>query len=547
MIKLFFILLTSLISLSHLAAQDCALSPLAQAVHTAVMDADQQSSTVPANAILTTKNTQTATLIPPNLFPHFAESLLTTQREINIQTFLFSESDAVSIGLSSLKQLETRLAQEGRQGDPVIMRFILDVLDLVGDRVVPKQKAEEIYTGIAALNINPKLIKMEIATHIHTFVGSNHSKTGLIDGRIGYIGGANFDATNDFDNPAFDSAYVFKGAVVKTLQRDFDDVWQRSTVWNCGTVAGKASCTEAGNGVASHHASIYQADTTIPENTCLPIIALTRTARNFINNDADTPASQGFIAAIKNARHHIHAMSPNMNDDLVIDGLQAAAARGVKVRLILSLGYEDFSESLPFQGGTNSAVITQLFYNATPQQLANLAVRWYSKDGLTAVHGNAPEASHLKYMSIDDQLYIVGSSNLDTQSWNHSREVNLGIDSPTLTTQSDEIVFWPAFMRSIPAVRENLKPVANAGKDQFVRKGATTTLSATDSRDLQKDIVAYSWTQTQGTPVTLSNSSSATPTFTLPANASNQALFFKLTVTDSLGQTSIDFMTVFPF
>lgn len=530
-----------------LAAQECALSSIGQQVLTAVTTADQASSTVPESAILTTRNVQTATLLPPNLFPHFAESLLTTQREINIQTFLFSESDAVSIGLSALKQLETRLSQEGRQGDPVIMRFILDVLDLAGDGVVPAQKAADIFAGIASLGLNPQLIKTEIATHIHTFLGSNHSKTGLIDGRIGYIGGANFDDTNDFDNPAFDSAYVFKGEVVKTLQQDFDDVWQRSTTWNCSTSGGTTTCQEAGDGVATHHASIYQTDTSVPTNTCLPIVALTRTARNNINNDPDTPASQGFLAAMESAQHHIHIMSPNMNDDLVVDALLAAAERGVKVRVILSLGYEDFSESLPFQGGNNSEVVTGLFYDATPKQLANLAVRWYSKNGVDAVRGNAAEASHLKYLSIDDQFYIVGSSNMDTQSWNHSREVNLGIDSASLTPQTDETVFWPAFNRSIPAIRVNVKPVANAGKNQFIRKGNAVTLSATASRDLQNDIVSYLWEQTQGTVVALSNPGSPTPSFTLPADATDQALFFKLTVTDSIGQTDIAFTTIFPF
>jgi phosphatidylserine/phosphatidylglycerophosphate/cardiolipin synthase-like enzyme len=35
-------------------------------------------------------------------------------------------------------------------------------------------------------------------------------------------------------------------------------------------------------------------------------------------------------------------------------------------------------------------------------------------------------------MSVDDQIAILGSGNQDTQSWYHSQEVNVMVDSPEL-------------------------------------------------------------------------------------------------------------------
>jgi hypothetical protein len=87
-------------------------------------------------------------------------------------------------------------------------------------------------------------------------------------------------------------------------------------------------------------------------------------------------------------------------------------------------------------------------------------------------------------------------------------------------------------------------PVANAGPDQTVNAGSTVTLNGSGSTDgdLPNDTLTYSWSQTGGTPVTLSDPTAVSPTFTAPATAG--ALTFDLTVTDQAGQTSTDSVTI---
>ncbi len=83
-------------------------------------------------------------------------------------------------------------------------------------------------------------------------------------------------------------------------------------------------------------------------------------------------------------------------------------------------------------------------------------------------------------------------------------------------------------------------PVADAGADQTVSRGAAVTLDGSGSED--NDILAYSWVQTFGTPVTLSDATAASPTFTAPQSPAT--LVFVLTVTDSEVQADTDTVTI---
>jgi hypothetical protein len=75
----------------------------------------------------------------------------------------------------------------------------------------------------------------------------------------------------------------------------------------------------------------------------------------------------------------------------------------------------------------------------------------------------------------------------------------------------------------------NKVPVADAGPDQSVQSGTTVTLEGRASGG-QGSTLSYLWMQVAGTPVTLSNATNASPTFTAPSTAG--ALTFMLVVSD---------------
>ena len=92
---------------------------------------------------------------------------------------------------------------------------------------------------------------------------------------------------------------------------------------------------------------------------------------------------------------------------------------------------------------------------------------------------------------------------------------------------------------------DNSPPVADAGADQTVNEGDIVTLDGSNSTDPDGSIAAYLWVQTAGKTVSLSNPTTAQPTFTSPdAGVQGETLTFNLTVTDNQGLQSSDVVIV---
>ncbi|MCP3670770.1 MAG: hypothetical protein GY814_10125, partial [Gammaproteobacteria bacterium] len=89
----------------------------------------------------------------------------------------------------------------------------------------------------------------------------------------------------------------------------------------------------------------------------------------------------------------------------------------------------------------------------------------------------------------------------------------------------------------------NILPTANAGTDQTVAQGASVSLSGSAS-DSDGAVVSISWTQTQGTAVTLDNSNTLNPSFQTPSISDDETAIFELTVTDDIGEFSTDSVSI---
>jgi pimeloyl-ACP methyl ester carboxylesterase len=97
---------------------------------------------------------------------------------------------------------------------------------------------------------------------------------------------------------------------------------------------------------------------------------------------------------------------------------------------------------------------------------------------------------------------------------------------------------------TVTVVERNLAPLADVGPDQQVAVGAVVTLDGSRSRDPDMkpgEVLTYSWQQTGGPPVALSDAGSARPTF-VPRAAG--VYTFSLTVRDQRSASSPATVTV---
>ncbi|PCI52541.1 MAG: hypothetical protein COB45_12465 [Gammaproteobacteria bacterium] len=89
----------------------------------------------------------------------------------------------------------------------------------------------------------------------------------------------------------------------------------------------------------------------------------------------------------------------------------------------------------------------------------------------------------------------------------------------------------------------NNSPSANAGVDKTVEENSEVSLIGMGT-DSDGTIVSYSWYQTAGTVVTISNANTANASFTTPEISVDETLIFQLIVTDNDGATNNDTVEV---
>lgn len=150
-----------------------------------------------------------------------------------------------------------------------------------------------------------------------------------------------------------------------------------------------------------------------------------------------TPQNAAWIAALRNATSSVFIQTPDLNAEALLPEILRACRRGVQVVYYYCLGYNDIGENLPLQGGHNEAVANKLLRELEPEHRSNLNIYCYvAKDQNIPIHNKFKKRScHIKLLIADEHLAIQGSGNQDTQSWYHSQEVNVMIDSPLVCDQ----------------------------------------------------------------------------------------------------------------
>jgi len=433
------------------AVEPTCASPLFHSLFRAAVRA-QGNGTVPSSLLASAESrAEPGILVRTSGYGEIGELLETAQHEVDLQVYSWREgSERAQEVLGGLKRLEAARRAVGAPG-PVTVRILIDTMTTApGGSGLITSAMPSLAAQIEALGLDPAFVKVELAAYNHLATGALHSKALVIDGRTAVVGSgnANWDDQRDL-------AFQVEGKVALALLADFDDAWRRSWLWTCGSQKylplDQCAIATEWLGPIPH-----QVLPPAPEvaAACVPMLISSRPASaNLFSNSVDNPQDQIFLAALREARARVRIETPNLNDDAAKQGIVDAAVRGTIVEIVLSKDYEDFTESLPGQGGTNVQNVAELYQTlaqaGVTDACSRLQIRWYSHDGVTAVQGQTGN-NHVKYLSADEQIVIVGSANMDTQSWNKSRELNVVIDEAATTGEWDRTLFEPDFSRSLP-------------------------------------------------------------------------------------------------
>lgn len=174
-----------------------------------------------------------------------------------------------------------------------------------------------------------------------------------------------------------------------------------------------------------------------------PIALVNRRPWGALNHQGvNVPQNEAWLSAIRNAKTSVFIQTPNLNAAPLMPTLKEALERGIEVTYYVCLGYNDAGELLPFQGGTNEMVADQMYASLDKASKQRLHVHYYvAKDQIAPIHNKFKKRScHIKLMIVDGHLGIQGNGNQDTQSYYHSMEVNIMIDSEQICREWRETI-----------------------------------------------------------------------------------------------------------
>lgn len=325
-------------------------------------------------------NRVTALINGARIFPAMLDAVRGAQKSIDLETYIYWSGD---IG----QKFAEALAERARAGVKVHV-----LIDWVGSRKVDSHDLQVMRdAGVDVKKYNP-LVWFNLARLNHR----DHRKLLIVDGRIGFIGGAGLADIwqGDADAPKRwrDTQFRLEGPAVGQMQAAFMDNWMKTTGRVLDTGDYFPELQPAGDDLAQVFFSSPRDGTESVRLMYLLAIA----------------------AAKKNIRLSASYFVPGA---LTSEELVDASKRGVNVEIVVP-------------GAETDVPIARYASRSKWGPLLKAGVKIYEYE---------PTMYHCKVMIVDDVWVTVGSANFDNRSFRLNDEANLNVYSPGFAAEQARI------------------------------------------------------------------------------------------------------------
>lgn len=274
-------------------------------------------------------------------------------------------------------------------------------------RTIPPEKWRKVL-GLRA----PKGSDIAVKSAHVPLLGTMHAKFLVVDGKTMVLCSNNIQ-----DRPNAELAVSMEGPVCISFQ----DVFAR--LWFYGQT------TQKQDEISETEQNLKDPLGNDGGNSVPPydeMLVVNRRMYGGLSRDVYSPQNCAFWTMMATAKRNIVICTPTFNAFHAKMAVFKACCRGVHVTLILTKNFNDKKETLPLQGGTNLHVMKRLLRKLKARKDGsdkNLELRWYV--GQYEILPKVGVHSHVKFLSVDEEIICFGNANMDTQSWSHSMECNV--------------------------------------------------------------------------------------------------------------------------
>lgn len=302
------------------------------------------------------------------IFPAIYQGVAAATRSITLETYFWSEGRVAD-------EISTLLAAAARKD--IRVHVLLDAAGCDETNGPSVQRMRDAGVEVTVYHLS----------NLARFNFRTHRKLLVVDGTLGFIGGVGFADhwLGDADAPDHwrDTHYRVTGPAVAQLQAAFNDNWMKA------------------------RATVLDGPDYFPRLE--PVGEVCCQVFKSSPQDGSESARLMFLLSIAAAAHSIHIGNAYfVPDDLTVETLLQARARGVEIEVIIPGSYQD------------SALVRRACRERSGRLLA-AGVRFYEYQ---------PTMYHCKCMIIDGLWCSVGSSNFDNRSFRLNDEANLNVLDP---------------------------------------------------------------------------------------------------------------------